>query len=103
MPLSSWEGPSQCPFLAICSLTHLVHIGVGQPFILGAWTCKTASRSAQRLRWLDGAGMPGPGSVLNIAGMSGYQACSGEDDQIQRPRLDGLRETRTQPEGRVRK
>lgn len=49
------------------------------------------------------AGMPGPGSLLNMAGMSGYQSCSGEDSQVQRLTLDRQGETGTQPEGRVRK
>lgn len=98
MPLSSWEGPRQCPFLASCSLTHLVQIGVGQPLVLGGLDLQNSFQMSSEAVV---AGMPGPGSVLNVVGMSGYQACSGEDDQVQRPKLDGLRETRTQPEGRV--
>lgn len=49
--------------------------------------------------------MPSPGSVLNMAGMSGYQDCSGEDGQVQGPQwMDlgvgvGKRTPRTQPKG----
>lgn len=93
MPLSWWECPSQCPFPASCSLAHLIQIRLGQAFILGAWTCRiTALRWAQRLQWLDEAGVPGLRFVLRMAEMLlGGQGGRGEDLQVQRPGLDGPR------------